>query len=75
MKDNNGNDWFPYRPRSNIFWLEYMLDKMISEVYYNAKKTAKNHKSGLGKMRSLMKTLGEFSCALDWVRREGNRVD
>ena len=75
MKDLNGNNWEPFQPRSNILWLDYMLDKMATEVYYKAKKSSKNNKSGQGKIRALRKTLEGFECVADWVRREGNRVD
>jgi len=75
MKEFNGNNWEPFQPRSNIMWLDYMLDKMATEVYYKAKKSSKNNKSGQGKIRALRKTLYGFECAADWVKREGNRVD
>ena len=75
IQELNKNTWEPFKPRSNMLWLDYMLDKMDKEVYYSTKKTAKNNKSGLGKIRALRKTLDNFACAADWVRREGKRVD
>ena len=75
MKETNSNNWEPFQPKTNILWLDYMLDKMTTEVYYSAKKTTKPHKSGMGKIRSIRTTLASFACAADWVRREGDRVD
>ncbi len=34
MKQANNNSWEEFRPRSNVFWLHYMLSKMTTEVYY-----------------------------------------
>jgi len=75
MRDFNRNEWEEFTPKTNILWLDYMLEKMMTEVYYSGKKTAKPHKSGLGKMRSIRSTLEDFSSVADWVRREGERVD
>ena len=75
MKVHNHNNWEEFNPKSNVFWLDYLLDKMTSEVFYSAKKTTKPHKSGLGKMRTIRSRLLEFECASDWVRREGVRID
>ena len=75
MREINKNEWEEFTPKTNVFWLDYMLDKMITEVYYSSKKTGKPHKSGLGKMRKIRSNLTDFSCVADWVRREGDRVD
>jgi len=75
MRELNNNEWESFQPKTNILWLDYMLDKMTTEVYYSAKKTTKPHKSGLGKIRSIRGQLANFGCAADWVRREGDRVD
>merc|ERR1712059_80348 len=81
MKDNNQDSWSEFHPRTNVFWLHYMLDKLVPAkategVSYTAKKTAKNHKSGLSRLRALRERLLEdFGCAGDWVRREGCRLD
>ena len=75
MKESNKNDWEEFTPKTNVLWLDYMLEKMMTEVYYSAKKTGKPHKSGVGKMRNIRNNLQDFSCVADWVRREGDRVD
>ncbi|KAG7261583.1 hypothetical protein CRUP_019229 [Coryphaenoides rupestris] len=33
MRQQNGNDWSVYRPRSNILWLHYLSDKLRSMKY------------------------------------------
>ena len=75
MRDVNRNEWEEFTPKTNVLWLDYMVEKMLTEVYYLGKRTGKPHKSGLGKIRSIRSTLEDFSCVSDWVRREGKRVD
>jgi len=75
MREVNGNTWEPFTPKTNLWWLDYMLEKMITEVYYSAKKTGKPHKSGVGKMRRIRTSLAGYSSVGEWVRREGERVD
>jgi len=75
MREANKNEWEEFTPKTNLLWLDYMLEKMMTEVYYSGKKTAKPHKSGISKMRNIRRNLEDFSCVSDWVRREGERVD
>ena len=75
MREVNGNEWEPFTPQTNLWWLDYMLEKMINEVYYSAKKSGKPHKAGVGKMRRLRTSLASYSSVGEWVRREGERVD
>ena len=75
MREVNGNKWELFTPKTNLWWLDYMLEKMITEVSYSAKKTGKAHKSGVGKMSSLRTSLARYDTVLEWVRSEGDRVD
>ena len=34
MKQSNNNNWEQFNSKTNIFWLHYLLEKMITEVYY-----------------------------------------
>ena len=34
MKQSNNNNWEQFNAKTNIFWLHYLLEKMITEVYY-----------------------------------------
>jgi len=74
MKEYNDNEWEAFNAKTNIFWLDYMLDKMLTEVYYSSKKTTKPNRSGFSKMRNLRSNLSHFNCVADWVRREGDRL-
>ena len=64
VKKNNGNQWDGFRPKSNVFWLNYMLDKMTTagQVLYKGKKTARPHKSGKVKINKKIFDLCFFKC-------------
>ncbi|KAH8863390.1 Serine/threonine-protein kinase haspin [Schistosoma japonicum] len=34
MRDNNGNDWRPFHPISNLYWLHYLMGKLLNETSY-----------------------------------------
>merc|ERR1719273_395211 len=68
MRTHTKNDWKGFYPKTNIFWLHYLLDKTIKEVKYKRPKTS-CHRKGLFKLRSLKGHILEFdSCEL-FVRR------
>ena len=48
-----------YIYNKKIELIDYDLN-FLSSVYYSTKKTTKNNKSGLGKIRALRKTLDDF---------------
>ena len=78
MKAHNKEDWEEFSPKTNIFWLHYMLDKMVDGVYYSksCKKTTKAFKTGMKALKDLeSKLLSEFNSASDYVKREGQRRD
>jgi len=72
MKKENANDWEKFCSKTNIFWLHYILEKMITEVYYKGKTSSKIHKSGLSLLKNLKKNLLEYSSAKEWVVQEGS---
>lgn len=78
MKSYNKNNWEAFTPKTNIFWLHYILDKMIDGVYYNknCKKTTKVYKTGMKGLKELKETLlYDYDSASEFVRRNGKRVD
>jgi len=78
MKAHNKEDWESFSPKTNIFWLHYMLDKMVDGVYYSksCKKTTKIYKTGMKGLKDLKeRLLSDFNSASDFVRREGKRKD
>ena len=38
MKDHTSNEWKQFYPRTNIFWLHYLEDKLAHFVKYKNKK-------------------------------------
>jgi len=33
MREHNGNNWEPFNPKTNIFWIHYLLDKLVKKAY------------------------------------------
>lgn len=72
MRKANGNDWEKFTPYTNVLWLHYILDKMISECYYKKVKT-KVHSSNLAQLRKLKGKMLSYESATDFVfQREMN---
>ena len=76
MRSIHQEDWAQFKPKTNIFWLHYMVEKCINGVYYkkSLKKTSKIYKSGMGKLRTVRNQLLDFDSAEHYVRREGIRI-
>ncbi|KAA3674167.1 serine/threonine-protein kinase haspin, partial [Paragonimus westermani] len=34
MRDLNGNDWRPFNPVTNLYWLHYLMGKLLNETSY-----------------------------------------
>jgi hypothetical protein len=66
MRDNNGNDWEAFNPKSNIFWLDYMLHKMIDKIEY-LKPQGELHRKSLQKLVSLRARVMDFESAKDFA--------
>lgn len=63
MKQELQNDWSSFCPKSNIFWLHYLVLKFVSEVKYSVVKTSR-HNSFMSKCRFLGKNILEYdSCS------------
>ena len=77
MRDNNKENWEKFSPKSNIFWLHYILDKMVDGVYYDkkCKRTTKVFKVGMKSLKELKDTLLEYDSASSFVRRNAVRID
>ena len=78
MRSHNKEDWETFNPKTNIFWLHYMLDKMADGVYYSksCKKSSKLYKSGMKTIKDLKdRLLSDYDSATEFVKKNGLRID
>ncbi|XP_043256120.1 uncharacterized protein LOC122399483 [Colletes gigas] len=66
MKDKIKNNWQTFEPYTNILWLHYTLDKMITAVRYR-RRNLKSHKNGITKLKELKNKILMYSSAFDFV--------
>ncbi|KAK3094535.1 hypothetical protein FSP39_002991, partial [Pinctada imbricata] len=65
MKEENKNDWSMFHPRSNVFWLHYLADKLIRSKRY--KRNNKSDQAELRRLRNFTKDILEFNSACELV--------
>ncbi|KAG7197141.1 hypothetical protein KM043_007227 [Ampulex compressa] len=66
MQKRTKNDWQKFEPYTNVLWLHYTLDKMITAVRYK-KKTIKSHKNAIVKLKELKDVVLTYDSAFDFV--------
>ncbi|XP_046833565.1 uncharacterized protein LOC124430680 isoform X2 [Vespa crabro] len=66
MKDKVQNNWQEFEPYTNILWLHYVLDKMLTMVRYK-KKNLKKHKNALIQLYNLKHVILSYQSAFDFV--------
>ncbi|XP_076665515.1 haspin [Andrena cerasifolii] len=66
MKDKIKNNWKKFEPYTNILWLHYTLDKMITAVRYR-RRYLKIHKRGIAKLEELKNEILKYNSAFDFV--------
>ncbi|GLH03848.1 Putative serine/threonine-protein kinase haspin homolog-like Protein [Gryllus bimaculatus] len=59
MRDKTENNWQVFQPYNNVLWLSYVLEKLVTEVYYRNEKT-KIHKRGIGKLKEMRSRILDF---------------
>ncbi|XP_053322690.1 serine/threonine-protein kinase haspin [Spea bombifrons] len=69
MKQENKNCWSSYDPHSNILWLHYLADKLLSAVKYVKKPTSVAHRRELRKLQDFRREVRRFSSAAEALRR------
>ncbi|KAM5126533.1 serine/threonine-protein kinase haspin-like, partial [Mantella aurantiaca] len=69
MRKENQNAWSLYKPHSNVLWLHYLSDKLLSEVKYLKKPTSASHKRELRKLRDFRREVQMFNSASDILQR------
>nr|CAB3262883.1 uncharacterized protein LOC100184595 [Phallusia mammillata] len=68
MRDELGNDWSLFRPRTNVLWIHYLIDKLINQVHYKSKRS-KIHRQSIQTMRQLSKTILTFASCQEIVEK------
>ncbi|XP_046477923.1 serine-rich adhesin for platelets [Neodiprion pinetum] len=66
MQDKIGNDWQKFEPYTNILWLHYVLDKMITALRYKRQST-KVHKEAIFQLQELKDIVLDYESAFDFV--------
>ena len=69
MRSHTNDNWKGFYPKTNIFWLHYLLDKTLNEVKYKTRYTkAKIHRKGLSKLRLIKDRVLEYNSCQSFVR-------
>ncbi|KAK4328817.1 hypothetical protein Pmani_000791 [Petrolisthes manimaculis] len=56
MKKANKNEWETFTPYTNVLWLHYLLDKMLTQCYYKNSKSKihTKHRAELAQLKEMM---------------------
>lgn len=65
MKTENGNNWETFNPKSNVWWLHYLTDKLLRRKQYT--RNTKNDQALFREMRLLLKEMPNYSSACELV--------
>ncbi|XP_076766925.1 haspin [Xylocopa sonorina] len=68
MRDKVLNNWQKFEPYTNVLWLHYTLDKMITEVRYK-KKNLKIHKNNIVHLKELKNEILSYDSAFDFITK------
>ncbi|XP_066581247.1 uncharacterized protein PF3D7_1120600 isoform X2 [Prorops nasuta] len=68
MRDKIRNKWQTFEPYTNILWLHYTLDKMITAVRYK-KINTKIHKETIQSLKELKSVILNYDSAFDFINR------
>ncbi len=75
MRDHVRGDWNGFHPKTNVFWLHYLADKLVNgEVVYKMTKTTK-HRKAISVLRGIKERVLQYSSAVEYVLSEGQRTD
>lgn len=66
MRSRVENQFERYEPFTNVLWLHYLIDKMISGARYRTK--TKKHRSAINDMMQLRDELLDYNSASDYVK-------
>ena len=65
MRKENENNWEKYCPKTNVFWMEYMLDKLIHHKKYSARN--KDHIDSMNHLKTLLERISDYNSAQDFI--------
>jgi serine/threonine-protein kinase haspin len=63
------DQWALYKPKTNIYWLHYVLDKMLETVHYKRTTTAV-HNSGLKHLQKLKNSILLYDSAKTFAKSD-----
>lgn len=66
MRDKLNNDWKNFEPYTNILWLHYTVDKMITALRYKRTNT-KIHKHYISKLKAIKNRILSYGSAVEFV--------
>ncbi|EFN83070.1 Putative serine/threonine-protein kinase haspin-like protein, partial [Harpegnathos saltator] len=66
MRDKIQNNWQKFEPYTNVLWLHYILDKMITTVRYK-RKNLKAHKQAINKLKELKNKILNYDSVYNFV--------
>ncbi|KAI5633420.1 haspin like kinase domain-containing protein [Phthorimaea operculella] len=66
MRDKLGNEWKKFEPYTNILWLHYTVDKMITALRYKTTNT-KLHKQYINKLKGIKERVLGYGSAAQFV--------
>ena len=67
MRLHNDNDWEKFCPKTNIFWLHYLLDKLMRFKKYKTTSRNKLHKKSMDRLKQLHEKIEDFSSSKEFV--------
>ncbi|XP_067214071.1 uncharacterized protein Haspin isoform X2 [Linepithema humile] len=73
MRDKIQNNWQKFEPYTNVLWLHYILDKMITAVRYK-RKNLKMHKCAIMRLKEFKNTMLNYDSAFDFVTNSDSIV-
>ncbi|XP_073533210.1 serine/threonine-protein kinase haspin isoform X2 [Phyllobates terribilis] len=69
MRVENQNTWSSYRPHSNVLWLHYLCDKLLSEVKYIKKPTSAPQRRELRRLQNFRRDVKQFGSAAEVLKK------
>lgn len=69
MRKETNDRWESFKPATNIYWLHYVLDKMLLSVFYKKTDTVL-HNNGISKLEQLKNVILSFNSAKSFAESD-----